>query len=447
MTASKRLTLLLAAAAVSGCSSLGGLWPFRGGPSEAPADTQEGRISILTFEQKFEADPGLRGTLSLPEPQALAAWPQPGGGPENAPGSIAGAEEPRIVWRQGVGGVEESRARLSAPPVIADGRIYVLAGRQTARAFDAKTGADLWTRRLRSENPRDKFAQGGGVAVADGRVFVTSGYGFIAALDAATGQELWRTATNAPFSAAPTAAGGRVFASTNDSELLAFDAATGAVLWTHQAIAEPARVLSSSSPAVTADAVIAPFASGEVVALSPANGRRLWVDSLSRAGRLTSLSSINDVAGRPAVQGGAVYAASHSGLLAGIDQRSGQRAWDAPVASTQTPYVAGDALFVLTTEAELAALDRITGKVFWIFPLARYENIKKRKGRISWTGPILFGGNLVVASSQGSLAFIDPVDGAPKRTVRLGDAVFIPPVAADGMLYVLTNEGRLIALR
>lgn len=448
MSLPSRLAMLAAAAALSGCSTVGSLWPFPGKPSQAPADAQEGRISILSFEQKLVEDPGLRGALQPPAPHAQIAWSQPGGSADNAPGSIEGSSEPEIQWRASVGEGDAARSRLTAPPVIADGKIFVFAGNQTVKALDPRSGDVIWSRRLRSDNPkRDGTAQGGGVAYDNGRVFASSGFGFMTALDANTGEPIWRVSTTAPFSAAPTAANGRVFASTNDSELLAFDAASGAVLWTHQAIAEPARVLSASSPAVTNDAVIAPFASGEIVALSPANGRRLWVDALSRAGRLTSLSSISDVAGRPAVVGGAVYAASHSGLLAAIDQRSGQRIWDSDLASTQTPYLAGDAMFVLNTDAELVALDRTSGKVYWITELQRYESPKKRKGRIAWAGPILFGNRLVVVSSTGELSFVDPIEGEVVRTINLKAPLFIPPVAADGVLYVLTNEGRLIALR
>lgn len=448
MTTPYRLASLVAMAALSGCSTIGALNPFPGKPSKAPPDTEQGRISILTFDQKLTADPGLRGALQLPSAHPMADWSQPGGLSDNAPGAIEGPSEPKVVWRTNVGEGDASRTRLTAPPIIADGKVFVFAGNQTVKALDQKDGRVLWSHKIKSENSkRDGSAQGGGVAFEQGRLYASSGFGVMVALDANTGKQLWRALATAPFSAAPTAANGRVFASTNDSELLAFDGASGTVLWTHQAIAEPARVLSASSPAVTGDAVLAPFASGEIVALSPANGRRLWVDALSRAGRLTSLSSISDVAGRPAVADGAVYAASHSGLLAAIDQRSGERIWDRDVASTQTPYVAGDAIFVLNTDAELIALDRKDGKVYWIAPLERYQQPKKHRGRIAWAGPILFGNHLVAVSSTGEMVFIDPVEGAEQRRLNLHEAMFIPPVAADGTLYQLTNQGRLIALR
>src|SRR6185436_1958736 len=109
--------------------------------------------------------------------------------------------------------------------------------------------------------------------------------------------------------------------------------------------------------------VVAPFASGEIVALLAGNGRRLWSDSLSRAGRLTSLSAINDIAGRPVIDSGVAYAASHSGILAAVDIRSGQRVWSRAFASTQTPWVAGDVLYAVSVDGQLAAFDRATGNV------------------------------------------------------------------------------------
>jgi outer membrane protein assembly factor BamB len=234
---------------------------------------------------------------------------------------------------------------------------------------------------------------------------------------------------------------------TNDSELIAMGAVDGETQWTHQAIAEPARILSASSPAVVGDTVVAPSPSGEVVALLTANGRRLWVDALSRNGRLTSLSAINDIAGRPVVADGIVYAVSHSGVFAAIDQRTGQRLWARGLASTQTPLVAGDAVYVVTVDGEVAALDRATGKAFWVKPLRRYENEKKKKDRISWVGPLMADGKLVLANSLGDGVVLSAETGETEMSFDTGGAVFVPPVAAGGVIYFLTDAGRLVALR
>lgn len=452
MSSLRPIAAIAAAIALSGCATAANVgdavWPFN--DSEAPKSEvpQDGRISILNFEQRLEADPALAGrTPALPAPVDIADWSQPGGPADNHPQHMNASGEFAVAWRRDIGAGSDKRGRVSSPPVVSGGRLFVIDADNQLVALSADRGQKLWSKDLSPDKGRDRHALGGGVAASGDQVFVTSGFGFAAAFNAQTGAETWRATSNAPFHAAPTIGGGRVFAVTNDSELLAMDAATGAVQWTHQAIAEPARILSASSPAVKDDLVIAPFASGEIVALLAANGRRLWVDALTRAGRLTSLSAINDVAGRPVAVGGVIYAASHSGILAAIDQRSGQRLWSRGLASTQTPLVAGDTLFVISVDGELAAIERTEGRVFWVTQLQRYKDEKDKKGRISWTGPLLAGGKLVLASSQGDCMIIDPATGQIAKTVRIGAPVFIPPIAAGGQIYFTTDEGGLVALR
>ncbi|MBL8550874.1 MAG: PQQ-binding-like beta-propeller repeat protein [Hyphomonadaceae bacterium] len=452
MTTSRTIAVLLAAAALAGCGTVGraadSVWPFNGGGDDAPAAPEEGRISILTFEQQLAPDPDLQArAIVVPAPAPSGDWSQPGGNSANAPINVTGPSNFENRGGFSVGAGSSDRVRIAASPVIQDGKLYFLDAEHVVRAVDARSGRTLWSQRMRPEEGRDRRAMGGGVAAGDGRIYVTSGFGFAAALNAQSGDEVWRTRTNAPFHAAPTFAGGKVYAVTNDSELVAMDAATGQIQWTHQAIAEPARILAASSPAVSGDTVIAPFASGEVVALLAANGRRLWVDALTRAGRLTSLSAINDVAGRPAVDNGVVYAASHSGILAAIDLRTGQRLWARTFASTQTPWIAGDVLYAVTVDGELTALDKTSGKVYWVRQLPRFEDSDDRKGRISWTGPIMVAGRLILGNSLGQATAVSPVNGEIVETRKVGDPIYISPVAADDAIYFVGDNARVVALR
>ncbi|MGE0044130.1 MAG: PQQ-binding-like beta-propeller repeat protein [Hyphomonadaceae bacterium] len=451
MRLSAPIAVIAAAAMLSSCGAAGrvasAINPFDNPPPAATAP-QEGRVSILTFEQALAPDPALAArTIVVPAPSPNTDWTQPGGAVDNAPVNLAGSGELNIAQRFNLGAGSSGRVRIAAPPVIANGRIYFIDGEHEVHAFDAASGRSIWSRRLRPEESRDRVALGGGLAFGDGRIYATTGFGFAVALNADTGEEIWRTQAGAPFHAAPTTAGGRVYAVTNDSELVAFNGADGVVAWTHQAIAEPARILAASSPGVSGDTVVAPFASGEVVSLLAANGRRLWVDALTRAGRLTSLSSINDVAGRPVIVNGVIYAASHSGVLAAIDLRTGQRVWSRSFASTQTPWVAGDVLYAVTIDGELAAFDRATGAAYWVRQLRRFEDEEDRRGRIAWTGPIMWGGRLILANSIGEVVSVNPVNGEPVATRDVDQAVFIPPVAANGALYIVTDSARLIEMR
>lgn len=437
-------SIAAAAAALSACSTFGFGGDDKPSTSNVP---QDGRISILAFEQQLAPDPALQSrTIAPPPAMPVGEWTQPGGTADNSPPHSSGAAVLERAWRANLGAGSNDRVQLAAPPVIGDGRLYFLDANQRVHAIGARDGERAWNASVRGEN-RDRNARGGGLAVSGGRVFVTTGFGDLVALDGATGDEVWRVSAGAPFHSAPTVAGGRVYAITNDSELMAFDVSNGTVQWTFQAIAETARILSAPSVAVDGETVVAPFASGELVAFLAPNGRRLWSDSLSRTSALTSLSAINDIAGRPVVDNGVAYAASHSGVIAAIDIRSGQRIWSRSFASTQTPWVAGDVVYAVSVDGELTAFDRATGGVFWVSQLRRYRNERSREGRLSWTGPIMVGGRLVLANSVGDVVGVSPQNGEVVANADVGNPVFVPPIAANDQIYIVTNKAQLVVLR
>jgi outer membrane protein assembly factor BamB len=246
-----------------------------------------------------------------------------------------------------------------------------------------------------------------------------------------------------------------MFAVSADNEVFAFDTSTGAEAWSYQALVEPARFAVASSPAVTADTVIAPFASGELVALRAQNGNELWTDVLSRASRTNALSEIRDIAGRPVVYRGDVFATSHSGVFSATDLRTGRRRWALPVAGLTTPWPAGDVVYTVSKAGELICAARDSGQVYWVRPLN--EGRVRREGgflsffdhevRPTWSGPLLASNRLIMVSTFGELVSADPRTGAIQKTVRLGSPAFIRPIAAGGLIYVMTDEAELIAFR
>jgi outer membrane protein assembly factor BamB len=109
--------------------------------------------------------------------------------------------------------------------------------------------------------------------------------------------------------------------------------------------------------------------------------------------------------------------------------------------------VAGEWVFVVTDDARLLCIARGSGKVRWATQLPRYRKEAKKKDPISWSGPILAGDRLILASSRGQLVNVSPTDGAVQSTTKAGGPVLMSPLVADGTLFILTNDGRLTAWR
>lgn len=415
--------------------------------AEAAAD-REGRIAMILADEKLTPSPEMASqAVELPPAEPVLSWAQAGAGPTKSIGHVVAAPALEVAWRANAGQGSSRQSALVTPPVANSEAVFTIDASQTVRAFDLDTGTRLWERDLLSVNPRDTTGIGSGIAYHEGKVIVASGFGFVTTLDAKTGARFWRTNMEAPMTGSPTISENRVFVSSNNNEVFALDFDNGVVLWSDQAISESARVLGSPSVAAVEDIVVVPYSSGEVIAYLAANGRRLWSEALVSPGQFTPISAINDIGARPILGGGLVFAASQSGILAAIDGRTGTRIWQQPLGAIQAPTLAGQNLFAVSTNAELVCFDAASGQVIWVKQLAQYRNDEKKRGRITYSGPLIASDRVLTVSSEGELIALDPQTGTEIKRLRLGDNVYIEPIAVQGRVYVLTDDARLIAIR
>jgi outer membrane protein assembly factor BamB len=468
MTSRHVLPVALAAAlslALAGCTTVDTVsgW-FSGGGHKSKLRGE--RISVMSNEESLTPDDQIaKVPVVLPAPYRNSAWPNAGGYSANAMYHLEARGPLQQVWAQDSGKGSDDDSRLTAPPVVADGKIYALDSKAHIYAFDANAGTPLWHLNLAPQGESDfwhdatlgavgqdksidpKKGFGGGVAADSGKVFVTTGFGEVFALDPASGRILWKTSVGVPIVNAPVANGGRVFVSSQDNHFYAFAQADGHKLWDHQAITETAGILESTSAAVAGDFVIAPYTSGELYALNVQNGRPAWNDMLTASGQVTALSELDDIAGRPVVDRDMVFAISHSGLMVAINLNTGERVWSRDIGGIQTPWVAGDFLYVTTLDGQLLCLQRKDGRVKWIHQLQRFQDADSSSGRIVWSGPVLVSDRLVLVSNAATAISVSPYTGELLGRVDIPAGTYIAPVVANDTLYLFTNEAQLVALR
>lgn len=453
-----------AATALAGCAQIDLIRDMTSGwfSSAKRSDVKGERISVMSTDASLNPDPDLASTnVVLPAPYRNTEWPQPGGYAANAMYHLEADGPLQPIWQQDAGKGSDSDSRLTAPPVIADGHIYVLDAQAHIYAFDAKSGNPLWDKALAPEGGDGPFLGmfgpdhsidpakgfGGGVALDSGKVFVSTGFGTVFALDPANGKQLWKSDLGVPIVNAPVANGGRVFVSTQDNHFFALAQIDGRTLWDHQGISESAGILESTSAAVAGGVVIVPYSSGELYAINAETGHMAWSDMLSRNGTVTALSELDDIAGRPVIDRDMVYAISHSGLMVAINLNTGDRVWSRDIGGIQTPWAAGDFVYVLTTDAQLLCLARKDGRVKWVHQLPRWQDPKDKDEPIVWSGPVLVSDRLVLVSSDGYAVSISPYSGALLGHMAIPDGAYISPVVANATLYLLTNSAQLVALR
>jgi outer membrane protein assembly factor BamB len=406
------------------------------------------RIAVFSDRKDLEPDKEAGAIqITLPAPAANESWPESGGYPNYAMQHLAIGDAPQVLWTADVGSGSGSSRILTAPPVVAEGKVFAKDAQGTVSAFDANTGGRIWSVTLKPEKARDTDEFGGGVAYYGGRLFVTTGFANVFCLDPNDGNVIWNSTVSAPIRGAPLVIGDRVFAVSIDNKLHALAAVDGSDLWSFSGLQEVAGYVGGNSPSGFQDVIVAPFSSGELVELRAENGRTVWNESLVGPRRESrAFGNLADIRGRPVIDRGLVLAMGSAGTLAAIDVRSGQRVWERNIGGSQTPWVAGRFLFVVTSAADVAAVERDTGKVKWVTPLTQYTD-EKRRNPIQWVGPVLASDRLLVGGSTGDLLALSPYTGEVIGKLAIGSSMRLAPVVANRTIYILADNGRLIALR
>lgn len=436
-----RIAVMIAAAlGASGCSV------FKRGKPKTPVIGE--RIAVLANEGAVEIDlPTAALPMNLPPPVANTDWAQSGGNAAKSVGHVALGTELTQAFTVNAGRGSSVTARLASSPIVANGRVYTIDTLGAVRAFDGRTGAQLWASQTPNDKGNEASLYGGGIAYDNGRIYATNGLGYIAALDERTGGIAWQKRPGGPLRGAPTVANGSVYVMSQDNQIYSLKEDDGSSNWSQAASLEIAGVFGSASPAVGQGTVVAGFSSGELNAYRYENGRQVWQDTLQRTSISTSVSSLSDIDADPVVDNGQVFAVGQGGRMVALDLISGQRIWEANIAGISTPWLAGDWLFVVTDEAKLLCLSRATGKVRWINQLPQFRKAKSKKGELDYQGPILAGGRLIVVGSSGVVVNVDPLTGSYQSQTNVGAAITLPPVVANSTLYILDDRGQLHAFR
>ncbi|MBU7580054.1 MAG: PQQ-binding-like beta-propeller repeat protein [Porphyrobacter sp.] len=446
MTNSKILRAALLAgvlaAGLTGCK--GGLF---GGGKDKTTPTVGNRVPILSrIESGAEVDPALAAiSVVLPPQRANTEWAQAGGAAGKSYGHLALSENPAKIWTARVAG-STNRMRLAAAPVIGGGKLFAEGTDGVITAFDKNTGAKLWSRSdadiTKNQAPS---AFGGGVSYEAGKLYATNGVGDVKALNAETGEVLWKVKPAGPLRGSPTIAFGQLFVMTQDNQLIALNIADGSLVWDESGSNTQSGVFGVAAPAAGQGTIVAGYSSGELTAYRYENGRSLWSDALARTNISTTVGSITDIDADPIIDSGRVYALGQGGRMAAYELVTGQRIWELNLAGISTPAIAGEWIFTLTDDARLLAIARSSGRVRWITQLQRFKDEKDKEGPIFWTGPVLAGGHLWVASSRGEVWKVSAGEGSATLFAKLDQPVSLAPVVADGVLYLLDDSGTIHA--
>lgn len=386
--------------------------------------------------------------VALPAAVANAEWRQRIGSPATRPAHPALARAPQLAWAVNIGAGDGRRVRITADPVVAEGRVFTLDAEAQVAAVST-AGQLLWTTDLTPVNDNSNNASGGGLAYGDGKLFVSSGFGRLTALDPATGAVVWQQELGSTGTGNPAVLDGLVYVVAGDDVAWALETDTGRIAWQLSGTPDIHNVLGGPAPAITDKYVVFAFGAGELQGAFRQGGLRLWDAQIAGERLGVASARVDDITGDPVVVGDRIYTGSHSGRMVALSLGSGNRLWTAEEGPLNPVWPAGDSVFMVTDRNELVRLSTEDGTRIWGHELPLFADRKpKRQAEIvGHFGPILAGGQLILASGDGQLRFFDPASGQMTGARDLPGGATSNPVVAGNTLYVVSKKGQLLAFR
>jgi outer membrane protein assembly factor BamB len=344
---------------------------------------------------------------------------------------IASTARVERVWSASVGGGDQVM-RLGLGLAVDGDRVFAAGRGGEVAAFDRSNGRAIWRSRTKSQ-------LAAGVGVGDELAVVASSNGDVIALNSADGVERWRAKVAGEVLASPSVGSDAVIVRTVDGRLRGLALADGKELWLVEEQVPRLSLRGNASPVVARDLVIAGFDNGKVIAVTARDGDTVWETPVVPPRGRTELERLNDIDSAVKVIGDDVFVAGFQGRAAMLALDSGQIWWTRDVSSYRGVDVDDDAMYVASSDGEVVALRRRTGVELWRQSALRFRRL---------SAPVVTGEHVAVADFEGYMHWFDRTTGAPAgRTGGLAGRVSNPPVAVGDVVYVLSDSGRLNALR
>lgn len=386
--------------------------------------------------------------LSLPAQRANSDWTHRAGNASHNPGHVALGAGQSLQFATPIGAASDRRYRITADPVVAGGLVFAMDSMSRVTAVNT-SGQTVWSMDLTPARERTASVSGGGLAYGAGRVIVTTGFGEVVALDAGSGGVVWRHRLNSPASGSPTVSDNTVFVLGRDGTAWSLDLANGRENWQVRGRMDFAGWQGYGSPAVEGDLVVIPTSSGQLIAVDRKTGAQRWSGQVAgqRVGR--AISVIRDMTGEPVISGNMVIAGTSAGRIAAFDRVTGMQLWSHGDGALSAPVVAGNGVFAIDDDSRLIRLERGNGARVWAVDLPQFVDTKVKKQEQVWAhfGPVLAGGRLIVASSDGILRMFDPASGNLVGQAQIPGGAATAVSVAGGTIYLTSRNGQLLAYR
>lgn len=276
-----------------------------------------------------------------------------------------------------------------------------------------------------------------------GKVFTLDAAGVVTAFSTSGGGQAWRVSVKPEdekiaekgYGGGLAADVNRLFVATGYGTVVALDPANGKKIW-EKNIGVPVR----SSPTAADGRVLVVTIEGEVVCLSVDDGREMWrYRGIGEKASIVSNAS-------PAIEGSLAVVPFTSGEVVGINLATGAAAWSESLTQSRStssmasmtdaarPIIDNGVIYAIGHAGRMIATS-LRGERMWYRPIPGIQQ------------PIASGDSVFVVDTGGQLMALTRREGKAQWTTKLpGASVWSGPVLAGGKLWLTSAKGQLVGV-
>ncbi|MGO4378808.1 outer membrane protein assembly factor BamB [Pseudoduganella sp. RAF53_2] len=349
---------------------------------------------------------------------------------KNAPAKLVELKSPipaKIVWKHSM---NKAGANVFNPALV-NGSVFVADADGNVDRLDANSGKQQWHVKAGTD-----LTAGVG---SDGTVVVVGGVkGKVLVFDANSGKELWTTQASSEILSTPVIGGGNVIVRSVDNKITAYDEKTGEKRWFIQRPTPALTLRNAPGMVIAGTNVVAAQPAGRMLGLALSNGVPRFEVPVAEPKGATELERVSDIGGTPVVFDQDICTVTFQGKVGCFDVNTGVARWTKDASSDVGVSVDQRFVFVADDKGSVIAYARDGGASAWkVDTLANrqlstplsfgrlvavgdydgYVHFLSREdgtllGRVSLDSsaiksvPLLSGSNMIVQTQAGTVAAI-----------------------------------------
>jgi len=287
-----------------------------------------------------------------------------------------------------------------------------------------------------------------GVAAANGLVFAGNDQGLVTAVRETDGSVAWTHRTDGAVRATPTVAGNGLYVHTDSGTVSRLDVRIGLPQWSTR-VGDPIERIPpgqvgsrydsyASSVLVIGETAYVGTAGGDLVALNAADGTERWRHAAGAA-----------ILATPSYGDGRVYLTDFSGRVTALDERTGDPAWSTTTAGpiVSSPALAGAVIVVGNRAYDLLGISTMDGSVRWTYYywFSWVESAATVRDGVAFVGSSDAQRLNAVEAASGALRWSAPTGGSTwAQPAVTGASVYVGTVGVAD--YMVAHQGHFLAV-